>query len=127
MPESSVEIWYLTKHGHADNPRFALRDRQGNPLISPGPVKLIVREIKKNQNRTINKLWDELLDAMERIDEAREEGWGDNDKDVAKMLGEQDAFCRCLAILNYPNEFEEDEDKAMQTVMAQANKAFQEG
>ena len=125
MPDS-VEIWYLTPYGHANRPIHAIKDRFGNPLISPGPVKNILKLIERNHRKAHKQIWEDLLDVMEEIDDSRGEGWGENDKDVAKLLGKGEALVRTLAILEYGNEFREDPDAAYALVTTKALSMFED-
>ena len=63
---------------------------------------------------------------MEEIDDSRGEGWGENDKDVAKLLGKGEALVRTLAILEYGNEFREDPDAAYALVTTKALSMFED-
>ncbi len=127
MPEKdSVEIWYVTPHGHADRPLYAIKDRGGNPIVSPGPVRNMIKLIERNQKKAIKQVWEELLDTMEAIDEARGEGWGENDKDVAKLIGRGEAYMKSIAILQYGNEYNEDPEAAIALVAAKAQSMFEE-
>ena len=115
------QVWFVgeDRKSFTALPEFALKTRQGWPVVCPGEV----RRIESSVLERIQQLWEYLLDQMEKLYEL-EDQVEDQDPTPAHEINRQrdivDFLVDALAILEYGWTFEREPEQARTLVKRQA-------
>lgn len=115
------QVWYIAqdRRGFTALPEFALKTKQGHPIVCPGEV----RRIESSVLERITQLWEHLLDQMEKLYELEDELKSDPDEDCRAVIAQEeivDTLVDALAILEYGWTFKHEPEHARQLVRGQA-------
>ena len=116
------QVWFVAedRKGFTDQPEYALKTRQGWPVVCPGEV----RRIESSVLDRIQQLWEHLLDQMEKLYELEEEdsgnGYPEDPRDAFAQENIISTLIDALAILEYGWTFEHEPEQARTLVKRQA-------
>ena len=118
------QVWFVAedRKGFTDQPEYALKTRQGWPVVCPGEV----RRIESSVLERIQQLWEYLLDQMEKMYELEDSEPEDPDQARAQrqvLAAQKDRVATLedsLAILEYGWTFSHEPEQARTLVRRQA-------
>lgn len=124
-------IWYVSASSKAgsftSDPKYAVKDLTGTPVVAPGHMKMMVRKAAKDRadsqiRELVRQVWEELLDEMEDLVRQEEDGRIPS----ASTYGRIEAFQKAIAIMEYGYEYRKKPRAAIERVQQEATVRYNE-